>query len=257
MHTVARARVLVVSLPAALDRRERFVARASENILPFEFFDACNGLIPTLNYEPSVALKEHGRALQAGELGCYSSHYAIWQQLLSDKEYDQYIVLEDDIIADWRRLKQIAEFPFAADGLHYVRLYQKSPARFIVLKKQFITRDLKLIRLLDSAYGTQGYVITREGARAFLKSCREVRRPIDDEMDRWWAHGVPNMALFPSPLIEEAGSSGIGAARFDACGARTTPASHQAFRRRERAARRIATYGLLLRDLAARLARNR
>jgi len=257
MLMAVRTRVLVVSLQGALDRRERFVARASENIISFEFFDACSGLIPALNYEPSVALKEHGRALQDGELGCYSSHYSIWEQLLSDKEYDQYIVLEDDIIADWRRLKQIAEFPFAEAGLHYVRLYQKSPARFIVLERQFINRDLKLIRLLDSAYGTQGYLITRAGARAFLDGCRQVRRPIDDEMDRWWAHGIPNLALFPFPLLEEAVGSEIGVVRFDARDSRATPHAHRTFRRRERLTRRFAIYRLLLYDLAMRLASRR
>ena len=42
-----------------------------------------------------------------------------------------------------------------------------------------------------------------------------VTRPIDDEMDRSWVHGQPNLAVFPFPIMEETSDSIIGNARFE------------------------------------------
>src|SRR3546814_4947714 len=57
------------------------------------------------------------------------------------------------------------------------------------------------------------YAITLPAARAFLRACATVKRPVDDQMDRSWEHGVRNLALFPSPVIEEFVESGIGSVR--------------------------------------------
>src|SRR3546814_12334388 len=59
------------------------------------------------------------------------------------------------------------------------------------------------------------YAITLPAARAFLRACATVKRPVDDQMDRSWEHGVRNLALFPSPVIEEFVESGIGSVRYN------------------------------------------
>ena len=58
------------------------------------------------------------------------------------------------------------------------------------------------------------YAVTKPGARIFLDHCRVVRRPIDDEMDRTWAHGQRNLSVFPFPVLGELGESIIGVSRF-------------------------------------------
>jgi glycosyl transferase family 25 len=57
--------------------------------------------------------------------------------------------------------------------------------------------------------------MTREGAERFVRHCREVRRPLDDELDRSWEHGVACLGIFPFPLIEQSTASTIGPARFE------------------------------------------
>jgi glycosyl transferase family 25 len=86
----------------------------------------------------------------------------------------------------------------------------------MVLQRRYLNRNFSLLRLLGHAYGTQGYVITRVGAERLMAACRDIRRPIDDQMDRFWEHGVPNLAIFPFPIMEEAVPSAIGMARFEA-----------------------------------------
>jgi glycosyl transferase, family 25 len=128
---------------------------------------------------------------------------------------DQYIVLEDDVIVDWKALVQLYEHNFSSDGHDYIRLFYKRPTKFLTIREKYISRNTSLISLLGRAYGTQGYIVTREGAKRLLPACLEVRRPIDDQMDRFWEHGVPNLSIFPFPILEEAVTSSIGIDRFE------------------------------------------
>ena len=43
-----------------------------------------------------------------------------------------------------------------------------------------------------------------------VHSCSRIVRPIDSQLDRYWEHGLPNLALFPFPIIEEFAGSTIG-----------------------------------------------
>lgn len=210
-----RTRVFVVSLDTATSRRDEFNRRAHGATLSWAFFDAHRGLTEGLSYNDEDALHHRGRTLNTGELGCYSSHVALWEQLLKD-DADQYFILEDDVIVDWKALDIIASNDFTSSGMDYVRLYHKAPCSYIIRKRHFIMRTLSLLELTDWAYGTQGYIITKRGAEKLLAASRKVLRPIDEQLDRFWDHGVPNLCLFPFPLIDEAVPSSIEEARFDA-----------------------------------------
>lgn len=211
---VRKTKVIVISMPNAVDRRQRFAERANGNAVPWTFFPARAGLHASLIYDETETLLAHGRPLRPGELGCYSSHYAAWEQLLQD-DADQYVVLEDDVIVDWEFLKKIIDSDLTSMKIDYLRLYYKYPVRQIVVMNGFIDRAKSLVELADHAYGTQGYLITKVAAARLLQHCTVVRRPIDDELDRTWAHGVRNLSVFPFPLIEESGASSIGASRFE------------------------------------------
>jgi len=213
---VVRTQAFVISLDDAHQRRTRFAdrARAVEAKVDWTFFDAHRGLDPRLAYEPALAQTHYGRALRQGELGCYSSHVGTWRALL-EGDADQCIVLEDDVIVDWRTLELVAQNDFAGRGHHYVRLYCRRPSQFVVLDPKYLNNSTSLLRLLGKPYGTQGYVMTRTGAERMLEVCSTVVRPIDDQMDRFWEHGVPNLAIFPPPILEEAVPSMIGQMRLE------------------------------------------
>jgi glycosyl transferase family 25 len=224
-----RTKIIVISMPNAAARRRRFAERAEGCGVPWEFFQAYSELHASLRYDETEALLSHGRLLRPGELGCYSSHYAAWAQLLAD-DVDQYVILEDDVIVDWEYLKKIVESDLTDLKIDYLRLYYKYPVRQIVVMNGFVDRSKSLVELADHAYGTQGYLITKTAAATLLEHCRVVRRPIDDELDRTWAHGVRNLCVFPFPLIEESGASTIGISRFE----RTALPAHLRLRRRFR-----------------------
>jgi glycosyl transferase, family 25 len=209
-----RTKVIVISLEGAEDRRDRFAARAQDASVAWYFYPACTDLHPALTYDEQGAIIAKGRPLGAAELGCYSSHYAAWADLQSD-EVDQYVVLEDDVIVDWAFVSKLAQVDLADAGINYLRLYYKFPSGVAVVRENFIERARSVVELVGPAYGTQGYAITKAGAKAFLDHCRVVTRPVDDEMDRAWVHRQPNLAVFPFPIMEESAGSSIGNARFE------------------------------------------
>jgi glycosyl transferase family 25 len=209
-----RTKVVVISMTDATERRARFADRARNAGLAWQFVPAMTSLHPALSYSEEAAIVAKGRPLRGGELGCYSSHYAAWESLQAE-DFDQCVVLEDDVIVDWTFLRKMAEIDFAAMGIDYLRLYYKWPARHAVLKENFIERARSIVELSGTAYGTQGYLITKAGARILLDHCRTVKRPVDDEMDRSWAHGLRNLAIFPFPIIEESSQTIIGLTRFE------------------------------------------
>ncbi|UVO49036.1 glycosyltransferase family 25 protein [Sphingomonas sp. SUN019] len=238
--------IFVVSLADAGDRRAAFADRARDAGLDWRFFDACTAKPDSLTLDELAVRRNKGRAMTRGEIGCYASHFSIWEDIVA-RGVTQAIVLEDDTIVDWAYLARLADTDLAARGYDYLRLYAKRPTFQRIVAKDFLQHSRTVVELIGLAYGTQGYAITQAGARAFVAECRMIRRPIDDAMDRSWAHGVRNLALFPAPILEATVPSAIGATRF---AGKDDPAfsalSQRAWRRLERARMRMMKMRRLL-----------
>jgi glycosyl transferase, family 25 len=194
--------VVVISLPEAADRRATFADRARGTTLAWRWFDARRDLAPGLTHDPDE------------ELGCYASHYAAWQQFLQT-DAAQLLVLEDDTIVDWGFLETLLTFDLHAAGIAYLRLYAKRPCAFRPVMRDAVEQQRTLVEYFDRPLGTQGYLMTRQGAEQFVRHCRRVRRPLDDELDRSWDHGIACLGIFPFPVIEQSTASTIEPARFE------------------------------------------
>ena len=209
----ANTKAYVISLTRAEERRARFSSLAAEANTPWAFFDAHTGPSSDLHYSDTDAIAQHGRALNPGELGCYSSHMGVWRAFLETGD-DQCVVLEDDVLVDWAGIEMVTAIDLAADGIDYLRLYHKRPSRRKVLRTDFARRSLHVIQLFDKVFGTQGYIITRNAAETFVDRFTDVVRPIDDQLDRYYEHGISNLTIFPFLVLEESVPSDIGDARF-------------------------------------------
>lgn len=200
-------------MTSADKRRAAFAARAQAAEIPWRFFDARTELVEGLTYDSEAVERNKGRQLTQGELGCYASHFAIWQEMAREG-IPQCVVLEDDVIVDWAFLSHLCATDLHARNIPYLRLYSKMPTFNRIVSCNFLQHSRSVVELVGHPYGTQAYAITLSGARAFLKACATIRRPIDDQMDRSWEHGIRNLALFPAPVIEEFVPSGIGSDRY-------------------------------------------
>jgi len=243
--TAPSTRLLVISLPDATERRAAFSARASGVRLDWGFLDARRGLGSDLTYDPDEAIVSKGRPLSPGELGCYSSHYAAWTMFL-ETAATQLMVFEDDTIVDWAFLEKLARIDLQASGIAFLRLYAMDPGPCRRVQANAIDFQRHLIEYSDRVFGGQAYALTRAGAERLIRHCRTVRRPIDDELDRSWAHGLPNLCIFPFPVIAQSGPSTIGLGRY---GGSEVPARLKARRRRARLAELARRAGRRVRGL--------
>lgn len=245
---IDRCKVYVISVATSVERRARFAARAADTTMEWAFFDAHTGPSPNLVYDEAGALAHLGRPLRAGELGCYSSHYAVWGELLKSGDR-QCVVLEDDVIADWRGIEAISKIDLLAAGFAYLRLYYKRAGTHRVVCENFARSTLCVIELFDAALGTQGYFITRRAAEIFCNRLNPIVHAVDYEMDRYFDHGVRNYSVFPFLVVEETGPSDIGEARYEAHVKTIESRRHLA---RDAAARRNAKVRLRLEKLLRR-----
>lgn len=225
------AKVFVISMAGSTERRNRFSRNADDSGIEWQFFDAHTQLAADLIYDEQAAIANHGRPLSAGELGCYSSHYSVWQEFLTTGG-EQCIVFEDDVVVDWAGVSLLSNINLGHHDIGYLRLYHKRPGRMQVLASDFSRRSLHIVELFDKAYGTQGYIICRDVAKLFCESFTNVVRPIDDQMDRYFEHGVRNLSVYPFLLFEESVPSEIGTSRF------SQEKSAPAVRRRSRSDKR-------------------
>jgi glycosyl transferase family 25 len=202
--------VKVISL-ANSRRREEFSRAAADSCLPWTFFDGYIQSAAPLRYSPQNAVRYFGRPLTPGEIGCYTSHFKVWEEFLHSSA-DQMIVMEEDVIADWKALERLAREDLCRHDIHILRLFSTHPFPSDLCVNRFLSPHAHLIRVRGLVLGTQAYIVTRRGAEALFKAATEIVRPIDWEMSRYWSYRIPNYCIAPYPVVERYGVSAIGQA---------------------------------------------
>lgn len=198
--------VVVVSLASAGERRARVERMMAEAPLRWRFFDA-RTRPPSLPYDADRALIEKGRPLSPAELGCFASHYELLREFAEGGGPEYLLVLEDDVHVDPNFWFESLPELMRRGGIELLRLY----ARFLFRSRHVarISDRHSVVRFTRPVFGTQAYVVSREGARRLTTPIRQVVRPCDDEFDRFWKNGVPLYALFPFLVLELEGESTI------------------------------------------------
>ena len=207
--------------------------------LGWSFFDARRDLPAGLGYDAAAAGRAIRRPMTPGEIGCFASHAALWREL-ADGTAPAMLVLEDDLLIDPGFFADLSAVVAALAVHPFVRLYAKAPTPARVIGR---VAGRHLVRYRGIAFGTQAYLLRREGAARWLASIRRVVRPVDDEIDRFWAHGVPNVGLHPFPVMEIGGPSTIEGERRTLPPPRWSELGWQIRRARESARRRLANLG--------------
>lgn len=176
----------------------------------WEFFDASTGLAEGFEYDLDVAWAHIKRALAPGEIGCYCSHVRAWQALLADPTADQILVVEDDVYVDWPVTLHLTEIDWASKGVHFLKFFGRFPAKFHVAEKNYPIWDRHVVQYQTQQFGTQIYLLTRHAAERFVRNFRRISRPIDVEMERPWATGIPVAGIVPPTALElSVPSSGV------------------------------------------------
>ena len=139
-----------------------------------------------------------GGKLSRGEIGCYASHLALCAKLEADNDHDAYLILEDDIILDddiHYLMNAISTMDF-----HWDRIHVAGHAKYSMLEI-FKIRRFSVVRYSRIPTNGAGYIITKEGARKFLK-IRKIRRALDHDFQRDWQYKITTLGIFPKPITQ-------------------------------------------------------
>ena len=196
--------IFVISLARAEGRRAAMRARLDKLGADYEIVDAVDGATLTAADYGDNSLhrgkfrRKRGREIADGEIGCYLSHYRLWQRMVAEK-IPSALVLEDD--ADWDEdLLAVADDIDNLDWAWGVVLLSARRGK-IAGRVLAPVGDNRQLLLCDRRVPTAaGYVISQMGAWALLQHCREITAPIDITYGEWWQSEIPFYVVSPLPV---------------------------------------------------------
>jgi len=197
-----KASIYVINLERSRNRKKYISKQLDEIGVNYHIFTAVDGqkgYHPLFeNYNETKRIKLKGKILRPGQLGCFASHYLLWQKCIADKT--PMIVLEDDIIIiknyflDFYNATQ-----HIPDKYECIRLFKNDSKNIKFLKVQQID-DLSILKFSKGHKRTIGYYLTPSGAEKFLKHAENWFLPVDITMDRFWSNKVECYGIAPPCL---------------------------------------------------------
>jgi len=194
-------KTFVINLAGSDERWETTSKRLTELKVPFERFEAVDGRVsphPLFErHDDKLRQKYRGRALSGGELGCFASHFLLWQRCVELNE--PIVVMEDDIIirdsfpeALTVALENISTLPYLRfSGIHLKRR---------PYKKVGSLGTFDLVDHIRGPAGTQSYMLSPQAAKTFIQYADVWFLAVDDYMDRYWQHQINCYSLMPFPV---------------------------------------------------------
>lgn len=193
-------KVFVISLRKSFERKERIQSQFSNlKNIDFSFFDAIEG-VGENGSKNELILKHYSvilryfycaKELLPGELGCFASHYCLWQKCL---ELDCPIVVLEDDIDILPSFCEVLEEVYRSDFV-YVRLMRSNKKRDVLKIQHF-----ELLKNYVS--GSQGYYLTPKAAKQFILNASRWVEPVDDYLNRYPKHKIPTIIYEPNPICD-------------------------------------------------------
>jgi len=191
----------VINLAGSDDRWETTSRRLAELNVPFERFDAVDGRETPhplfARYDDKLREKYRRRVLSGGELGCFASHFKLWEKCI---ELDApIIVMEDDIVISDGFPEALKLAEENAEDITYLR-FAGITLKGRPHKKVKQLGSFELTEHIRGPAGTQCYFISPKAAKVLIQHADVWFLAVDDYMDRYWGHGIPCYSLMPFPV---------------------------------------------------------
>lgn len=190
-------RIHVVNLKRSPDRRAYMREQLDRTGLDYVFFDAVDASAGQLQgvsrYDEAAALRYNGETLLPGELGCFASHYRLWQQCAQSGE--PMLVLEDDVALSegFTRAVQLAAEGIARYGFMRLAVIWQRPHDLC----EELEQGYRVVRYRRTALGTQCYALSPAAASALLQHADVWVEPVDRYLERFWLHGLHSYVMYP------------------------------------------------------------
>lgn len=196
--------IVVVNLARSHQRRDAMTALLDPLGLPYSFFEAVDGRAGPhplfARFNPRMAEMRRGYTLTGGELGCYASHYLLWERCISEDK--PLLIFEDDVALNENFL---TAYQVAADRIEkygVIRFSRHKRPPWAVVETP--AEGLDIVRLKIGPHGTSCYAVSPRAAKKLVETAKVWFEPVDCHLDRFWLHGVNCYSFSPSPVTHAA-----------------------------------------------------
>ena len=205
--------VFVINMARDSERRAHMTATLDRIGIAAEFVTAVDGKLLTAQeraaHDPARARRIYGLEMKDSEIGCFLSHYRLYERMVRES-IDVALILEDDILTDTalpRVVRDLLAAPFQ-DWL-VVRLDCKrsqvvtpTQAKYRGDQVETLPDGAGLYCLKTQVLGVGAYLIRRKGAERMIAYGRRIFMPIDQTMDRYWENGILPYIVRPFPVTQ-------------------------------------------------------
>lgn len=203
----------VINLERDSERRDYMRTQLSTLGITAEFVPAVDGRKMDASgwktYDRNKTLRIYGVEMMATEIGCYLSHFNIYERMIREN-IPVALIMEDDIVCT-PSLPTIIEDLIAGPNPEWlvvrfesqrgrVREPKKPEFKGISVKK---LRGGELYRLGTHVLGFGAYLIRKEGAQRMLEYGNPIFMPVDQTMDRYHENGIAPYIVRPLPVYQK------------------------------------------------------
>ena len=180
--------VFVISLARAAERRAGMVMHLDNQNIQHEIIDAVDGATLDLSaykdrLNPKLSQKLHGAPLNTGEIGCYLSHYQLWERIVAES-IPYAVILEDNVRCNEDFMNVVADIVRCPWLWDVVLLHAGFRRVHRVVSP--IAEKYRLLQYKRFWVGTKGYCITLSAARKLINHCRVMLYPVDLAWQDYW-----------------------------------------------------------------------
>ncbi|ALH95210.1 glycosyltransferase family 25 protein [Acinetobacter equi] len=165
---------MVISLETAIERRAHIQGEFEKQNINYTFFSA---LTPKLAQPlaEKMNLNIQSERLTSGELACFMSHVALWQKMV-DENIPYMAIFEDDVFLGEDAAAILNSDEWIHSGWNIIKIEAFSPKVMMdsPIKIPNTIREVQLLK--DKHLGTAGYILSLQGAQAYLDYIK--RRPL-------------------------------------------------------------------------------
>ena len=204
--------VYVISLARSQERRASIRHRLDTLSVAYEIVDAVDGSTLDLSqYADRLRLDKYrikfGNALSPGEVGCFLSHYGLWERMIAEKS-EIALILEDDAVWDDDFTDVIMRLSAIEWQWDLVLL---SAGENISVDRVLcsVGDNRQLTRHKRRVWTTAAYLIHLSAAEKLLLHCWEIRACIDALYAEYWKNDVSFYFVDPPPARQSGAETSI------------------------------------------------
>lgn len=197
-------KVYVINLKRATERWDHIRKQLEplSDCIEIRRFDAVDGrkeFHPLFEkYDDSASKRWKGSSLSKGQLGCFASHYLVWQECI--KLNEPIIVLEDDAVLRHDLFRELLDqLPVSKIRYECLRLFRNHSKHHHSWPVETFG-SFQVVKYTKGPMRGTGYYLTPIAAEKFLRASVRWFLPVDMTMDRFWANKVECFGVTP-PIV--------------------------------------------------------